>query len=350
MCLLYQGVTLGGTGNEKGKRHPTLGNGVVVGTGAKVLGNIRIGNHVKIGAGSVVVHPVPDNSTVVGIPGRVVRMRGEGGVLEHGCAAGSRRPGHRGSGEARHRTGRTSPHASSPNEWSWNPRAGDDGLALPAFGRGTPRRRSGPGGFSPARRNFQAASACDAADTELAEWALEAWQSASEGELRFTRTGSEDEGPASYSIGRRARRHCMARRARCASTDKSAPPFTCCPDLTQSGSGDCRGRRQDRLFRHADGLLDLSARERACAWGWRTFGRFRQHHVQLSIWRRPCRVFRPLSPAVAEPETDIPTIRRSRDLTEWCAPVTGEGNLWRCEAGATIILNVAQLRGRSSVG
>ena len=82
--LLYQGVTLGGTGNEKGKRHPTLGNGVVVGTGAKVLGNIRIGDHVKIGAGSVVVHAVPDNSTVVGIPGRVVRTRGENGVLEHG--------------------------------------------------------------------------------------------------------------------------------------------------------------------------------------------------------------------------------------------------------------------------
>jgi serine O-acetyltransferase len=82
--LLYQGVTLGGTGNEKGKRHPTLGDRVVVGTGAKVLGNIRIGNHVKIGAGSVVVHPVPDNSTVVGIPGRVVRTRVENGVLEHG--------------------------------------------------------------------------------------------------------------------------------------------------------------------------------------------------------------------------------------------------------------------------
>ena len=82
--LLYQGVTLGGTGNEKGKRHPTLGNHVVVGSGAKVLGNIRIGDNVKIGAGSVVVHPVPDNSTVVGIPGRVVRTRGENGVLEHG--------------------------------------------------------------------------------------------------------------------------------------------------------------------------------------------------------------------------------------------------------------------------
>ena len=85
--LLYQGVTLGGTGKEKGKRHPTLGNHVVVGTGAKVLGNIRIGDHVKIGAGSVVVHPVPDYSTVVGIPGRVVRVRGEeprDDELEHG--------------------------------------------------------------------------------------------------------------------------------------------------------------------------------------------------------------------------------------------------------------------------
>jgi serine O-acetyltransferase len=82
--LLYQGVTLGGTGHERGKRHPTLGNNVVVGTGAKILGNIRIGDNVKVGAGSVVVHPVPDNSTVVGIPGRVVRVRAEGGVLEHG--------------------------------------------------------------------------------------------------------------------------------------------------------------------------------------------------------------------------------------------------------------------------
>ena len=82
--LLYQGVTLGGTGNETGKRHPTLGNHVVIGTGAKVLGNIRIGDNVKIGAGSVVVHPVPDNSTVVGVPGRVVRVRPEGGPLEHG--------------------------------------------------------------------------------------------------------------------------------------------------------------------------------------------------------------------------------------------------------------------------
>src|ERR1043166_9605994 len=82
--LLYQGVTLGGTGHEKGKRHPTIGNNVVIGTGAKILGNIRIGDNVKVGAGSVVVHPVPDHSTVVGIPGRVVRLRPEGGVLEHG--------------------------------------------------------------------------------------------------------------------------------------------------------------------------------------------------------------------------------------------------------------------------
>jgi serine O-acetyltransferase len=81
--LVYQGVTLGGTGNERGKRHPTLGNNVVVGAGAKVLGNIRIGDNVKIGAGSVVVHAVPDHSTVVGVPGRVVRIRPEG-TLEHG--------------------------------------------------------------------------------------------------------------------------------------------------------------------------------------------------------------------------------------------------------------------------
>lgn len=70
--LIYQQVTLGGTGKEHGKRHPTLGNGVIVGAGAKVLGNITIGDNVRIGAGSVVIENVPENSTVVGIPGRVV--------------------------------------------------------------------------------------------------------------------------------------------------------------------------------------------------------------------------------------------------------------------------------------
>lgn len=83
--LLYQGVTLGGTGKEKGKRHPTIGDNVVIGTGAKILGNIKVGNHSKIGAGSVVIHSVPDHSTVVGVPGRVTRMRGESADnLEHG--------------------------------------------------------------------------------------------------------------------------------------------------------------------------------------------------------------------------------------------------------------------------
>jgi serine O-acetyltransferase len=82
--LLYQGVTLGGTGKEKGKRHPTIGDNVVIGTGAKILGNIMIGSHTKIGAGSVVIRSVPDNSTVVGIPGRVVRSRVDAGDLEHG--------------------------------------------------------------------------------------------------------------------------------------------------------------------------------------------------------------------------------------------------------------------------
>ncbi|MBI4842759.1 MAG: cysteine--tRNA ligase [Nitrospirae bacterium] len=74
-ALLYQGVTLGGTGKEKGKRHPTLGNNVVVGAGTKILGAITIGDNVKIGANSVVLHPVPDNSIVVGVPGRVIKKK-----------------------------------------------------------------------------------------------------------------------------------------------------------------------------------------------------------------------------------------------------------------------------------
>ncbi len=86
--LLYQGVTLGGTGGERGKRHPTLGDRVVVGAGAAILGNIELGNDVKVGAGSVVVHSVPAGATVVGIPGKVVKTRSEGlGVLEHGRVA-----------------------------------------------------------------------------------------------------------------------------------------------------------------------------------------------------------------------------------------------------------------------
>lgn len=86
--LLYQGVTLGGTGNQRGKRHPTLGNRVVVGTGAAILGAINLGDDAKVGAGSVVVHSVPDGATVVGIPGRVVRARSEAlGTLEHGRVA-----------------------------------------------------------------------------------------------------------------------------------------------------------------------------------------------------------------------------------------------------------------------
>ncbi len=88
--LLYQGVTLGGTGHGKERRHPQLGNHVVVGSGAKVLGNIELGEWVKVGAGSVVVKPVPAHATVVGIPGRVVSVKGvavshdEWEMLEHG--------------------------------------------------------------------------------------------------------------------------------------------------------------------------------------------------------------------------------------------------------------------------
>ena len=76
-CLIYQGVTLGGTGKERGKRHPTLGNNVMVGAGARVLGPIRIGNNVKVAAGAVVLEPVPDNCTCVGVPARIVRRDGK---------------------------------------------------------------------------------------------------------------------------------------------------------------------------------------------------------------------------------------------------------------------------------
>lgn len=70
---LFHGVTLGGTGKEKGKRHPTIGNNVFIGSGAKILGNITIGNNVKIGANSVILESVPDNVTVVGIPGKIIK-------------------------------------------------------------------------------------------------------------------------------------------------------------------------------------------------------------------------------------------------------------------------------------
>ena len=83
--LIYQQVTLGGTGKEIGKRHPTIGNNVILGAGAKVLGNIKIEHNCRIGAGSVVINDVPESSTVVGIPGRVVHQEclSEDGVLMH---------------------------------------------------------------------------------------------------------------------------------------------------------------------------------------------------------------------------------------------------------------------------
>ena len=83
--LIYQGVTLGGTGKEKGKRHPTIGNGVVIAAGAKVLGAIEVGDNSRIGAGAVVVKPVPENCTVVGVPGRIVVRQGvRVNPLDHG--------------------------------------------------------------------------------------------------------------------------------------------------------------------------------------------------------------------------------------------------------------------------
>lgn len=76
-CLLYQGVTLGGTGKDKGKRHPTLGNNVMVGAGARVLGPFKVGNNVKIAANAVVLNEIPDNCTAVGVPAKVVRLNGQ---------------------------------------------------------------------------------------------------------------------------------------------------------------------------------------------------------------------------------------------------------------------------------
>ena len=76
-CLLYQGVTLGGTGKDKGKRHPTLGNNVLVGSGAKVLGPFTVGDNARIAAGAVVLGEVPPNATAVGVPAQVVRVAGK---------------------------------------------------------------------------------------------------------------------------------------------------------------------------------------------------------------------------------------------------------------------------------
>ena len=76
-CLLYHGVTLGGTGKDSGKRHPTLGNNVMVSTGAKVLGPFKVGDNARIAANAVVLQEVPDNATAVGIPAQIVRVQGE---------------------------------------------------------------------------------------------------------------------------------------------------------------------------------------------------------------------------------------------------------------------------------
>ena len=83
--LIYQQVTLGGTGNEHGKRHPTIGNNVIIGAGAKILGNITIGDNTRVGAGSVVVDDVPEHCTVVGVPGRIVQQKfmNPDGILMH---------------------------------------------------------------------------------------------------------------------------------------------------------------------------------------------------------------------------------------------------------------------------
>lgn len=79
--VMYQGVTLGGTGKQKGKRHPTIGNDTIIGSGAKVLGDITVGNNCRVGAGSVVLRSIPDNSTIVGVPGHIVLRNGKRVVI-----------------------------------------------------------------------------------------------------------------------------------------------------------------------------------------------------------------------------------------------------------------------------
>ena len=88
-CLLYQGVTLGGTGKDQGKRHPTLGNNVLVGSGARILGPFRVGDNARIAAGAVVLGAVPPGATAAGVPARIVRMRG----LPADCAGDGGRTG-----------------------------------------------------------------------------------------------------------------------------------------------------------------------------------------------------------------------------------------------------------------
>src|SRR4030095_13348717 len=79
--VMYQGVTLGGTGKEKGKRHPTIGNDVIIGSGAKILGNITVGNNWRVGDGSVGLRSIPDNSTIVGVPGHIILRNGKRVVI-----------------------------------------------------------------------------------------------------------------------------------------------------------------------------------------------------------------------------------------------------------------------------
>ena len=76
-CTIYQGVTLGGTGKDKGKRHPTLGDNVMVGSGAKILGPFKVGSNSKIAANAVVLEEIPENCTAVGVPARIVRRDGQ---------------------------------------------------------------------------------------------------------------------------------------------------------------------------------------------------------------------------------------------------------------------------------
>ena len=240
-CLLYQGVTLGGTGNEKGKRHPTLGDHVVVGTGAKVLGNIRIGNHVKIGAGSVVVHPVPDHSTVVGIPGPRGAERARSAACWNTARCPIRKARRWKIWPSAWRSWKDISACCWPSGWNWNPRASDDAGRSGCCWRRPPRRIRGPGGSSPARRKWPRNRPAKPPTRNWRNGRSTAWQSASDGKLRFTRATSEEKArlrfywatgaAGSYGEtrplrvdGQIGRRHLRAARSDATRSRRSRPP------------------------------------------------------------------------------------------------------------------------------
>ena len=243
-CLLYQGVTLGGTGNEKGKRHPTLGDHVVVGTGAKVLGNIRDRqprqDRRRFGGGACGAGPFHC--------GRHSRARGPGARGVTACWSTGRCPIRKGRRStiwpSAWRNWKDICACCWPSGWNWNPRASDDAGPLAAVGGGRRRRIRGRGGSNPARRKWRRHRLARAQIEQLAEWALAAWQAASDGKLRFTRATSEESARlrfywATGAAGRYGETQSAAR----GRSDRGRDLRAAGPDAARSR---CRGRRAMR--------------------------------------------------------------------------------------------------------